>query len=240
MRAYGFSTGALAPGNFDEALMMLADIDVRAIELSALRIRELQALVDFTKRADLERFTHISVHAPTDYHASQESAIVEMLVPFAKKGWPIIAHPDVIHDFLPWRKLGAFLYIENMDKRKMVGRTVDELASIFEKLPEAQLCFDIAHARQVDTTMLVAYRIARDLRDRIKQIHISTVSSQSKHNVISQIVARSFHSIASYIPCQAPAILETPVGAAQVGEQLSLAEYSLDSVPHFASLVGNA
>ena len=40
MHSYGFSTGALAYGDFERALEMLAGHDVSAIELSALRDHE--------------------------------------------------------------------------------------------------------------------------------------------------------------------------------------------------------
>ena len=55
-----------------------------------------------------------------------------------------------------WRQLGDRVLVENMDKRKPVGRTVEELDLIFEQLPAAGMCFDIAHARQVDSSMTEA------------------------------------------------------------------------------------
>ena len=105
MRLFGFSTGALALGDFRKALSMLEDIAVGAIELSALRVRELPLLLDFAKQTDLTRFSHISVHAPTDYSASNEVEIVEQLAFFVENKWPIVAHPDAIHDYSPWRGL---------------------------------------------------------------------------------------------------------------------------------------
>ena len=93
MRPFGFSTGALAPGHFDQALKMLDGITVEAIELSALRIRELPDLLEFASHADLSRFSHISVHAPTDYQDDQEAAVVRQLTAFSEKGWPIVAPP---------------------------------------------------------------------------------------------------------------------------------------------------
>jgi hypothetical protein len=228
MRPFGFSTGALALGNFDHALGMLEGIAVEAIELSALRIRELPELLDFVGRTDLGRFSHISVHAPTDYTADQEASVVEQLSSFSDKGWPIIAHPDAIRDYAPWRRLGPLIFVENMDKRKAVGRTVEELNRIFDELPDARMCFDIAHARQVDTSMTEAYRIAKAFRNVIKQIHISTVNSSSKHDLISPNAAHAFRSLASVIPDTAPAILETPVRGEQLEEQLAMAAASLD------------
>jgi hypothetical protein len=177
----------------------------------------------------LARFSHISVHAPTDYTGDQEAIVVEQLAFFNDRGWPIVAHPDVIRDYTPWKRLGAFLFIENMDKRKPVGRTVEELNRIFDELPDAQMCFDIAHARQVDTSMTEAYRIAKAFRGRIKQIHISTVNTSSKHDLISPNAAHSFRVLSSLIPTKIPAILETPVRSDQLKEQLELAACSLDT-----------
>ena len=45
MRRVGFSTGALARGDFRRALQMLAGKNVSAVELSALRQDELMPLV---------------------------------------------------------------------------------------------------------------------------------------------------------------------------------------------------
>lgn len=229
MRAFGFSTGALALGDLDQALKMLDGITVEAIELSALRIRELPRLLEFASRSGLTRFSHISVHAPTDYTSDQEAAVVEQLTCFKERGWPVIAHPDVIRDYTLWKPLESFLFLENMDKRKPVGRTVEELKRVFDKLPDAQMCFDIAHARQVDTSMTVAYSIARTFRGMIKQIHISTVNTSSRHDLITPNAAHSFRALASLIPSMIPAILETPVKRGQLTEQLDMAIDSLDT-----------
>lgn len=207
---------------------MLDGINVDAIELSALRIRELPGLLDFVGRADLDRFSHISVHAPTDYGADQDAVVAEKLAFFAEKGWPIVAHPDVIRDFAPWRHFGPLLFIENMDKRKPVGRTAEELERIFESLPNAKMCFDIAHARQVDTSMTEAYRIVKAFRGMIEQIHISVVNTSSKHDIISFNAAHSFRTVAFLIPRTVPAILETPAKQEQLKEQLEMAASSLD------------
>ena len=228
MRPFGFSTGALALGDFPLALKMLEGIDVGAIELSALRVRELPSLAAFASQADLSRFSYVSVHAPADYAASQEAEVVEVLAGFAAKGWPVVAHPDVIREPASWRRLGSLLYIENMDRRKPVGRTADELGRVFDAFPEAQMCFDIGHARQVDTSLTEAYRILRAFHGRIQQIHISVVNTSSKHDLISPAAAHAFRRVASLIPGTAPAILETPVKTEQIQEQLDLAAAALD------------
>lgn len=218
--------------NLDHALEMLDGLEVEAIELSSLRVRELPGLLEFSGRADLSRFSHISVHAPTDYTGEEEDAVVEQLASFVERGWPIIAHPDVIRNYEPWRQLGPLLLVENMDKRKPVGRTVEELRRIFDELPDARMCFDIAHARQVDTSMTEAYRIAEALHDIIKQVHVSTVSSNGRHDVITRSAARSFQGLSAHIPGSSPAILETPAGPGRLKEQLDMAIRSLDVPPH--------
>jgi len=228
MRPYGFSTGALALGDFELALRMLEGIRVEAIELSALRVRELSSLVALARHADLERFSYVSVHAPTDYDAAQETGVVEQLAGLAERGWPIVVHPDVLRDHSLWKRFGSRLCIENMDKRKPVGRTAEELGRIFDRFPDARMCFDIGHARQVDTSMTEPYRIVRDFSGRIEQIHISVVNTSSKHDLITPNAAHAFRRVALSIPGTIPAILETPVAREQIRSQLELAAASLD------------
>jgi hypothetical protein len=91
------------------------------------------------------------------------------------------------------------------------------------------MCFDIAHARQVDTSMTVAYRIIQAFRGIIKQIHISTVNTSSRNDVITPSAAHSFRAVASLLPTAIPAIVETPVRDGQLAEQLEMAIGSLDT-----------
>ena len=89
-------------------------------------------------------------------------------------GWPIVVHPDTIHDFGALaRSLGALVAIENMDQRKPIGRTARELEGIFKQLPEARFCFDIGHARQIDATMGEASFLVQELGPRLAQLHVS-------------------------------------------------------------------
>ena len=54
MRPIGFSTGALALGDFRSALAMLVPHSVKAVELSALRDKELMPLMAALPSLDLE------------------------------------------------------------------------------------------------------------------------------------------------------------------------------------------
>jgi len=223
VRRYGFSTGALAHGDFRRALALLKHVHVDAVELSALRPAELLPLVRFVKKADLSGFLFISVHAPAGFSASDEAEVIRHLQGFSERGWPIVVHPDAIHRFTLWAALADNLLVENMDKRKPVGRTARELTQIFCDLPEAGMCFDIAHARQFDTSMTEAYKILRDHGDRIRQVHISEVNTSSKHDRMSPTAVRAYQDVSGLIPPDAPIILETPAEGDQIEEQLDLA-----------------
>jgi len=131
------------------------------VELSALREKELAPLVNALDSLDLQGYTYISVRAPSKFEKEQEKEIVDLLGTVASRGWRIVLHPDAIRDVVLWNSFGPLLLIENMDKRNICGRTERELSEIFARLPEAGLCFDIGHCRQVDPTMNEAYLILR-------------------------------------------------------------------------------
>jgi sugar phosphate isomerase/epimerase len=74
-----------------------------------------------------------------------------------------------------FRRLGTRLVLENMDGRKSSGRTAHELDLVFEQLPDAGFCFDIAHACSVDPSMGVATDLLDRFRSRLRQVHVSSL-----------------------------------------------------------------
>jgi hypothetical protein len=227
MRPIGFSTGALALSDFRLALEELRGQPVDSIELSALRYRELRPLLDGLETLPLASYKYKSIHAPSSFDGGQESEIVELLKRFVPTEWPIILHPDTIHDFSVWKTFGKQLAIENMDRRKPIGRTLEELNIIFEKLPEAALCFDIGHARQCDTTMTEAYRILREYSKRLCQVHVSEVNTASRHDPLSFAAIHAFSEVAELIPEKVPVILEARVSRDQIKAEIENAQKAL-------------
>jgi hypothetical protein len=211
MRPVGFSTGALAYGNFREGLRMMEQKAVQGIESSTLRQAELAPMLQAIPLLDLSHFAYVSIHAPSRFDANEEGALWEQLARQVSREWPIVLHPDAIVDFGLWRELGASICIENMDKRKPVGRSVHELAGIFKELPEATFCFDIGHARQFDPTMTEAWLILREFGSRLRQVHVSEVNTRSKHDRLSYSSILAFQEVALLIPDNVILILETPV-----------------------------
>src|SRR5688572_8764056 len=124
VRPIGFSTGALALGDFRSALSMLAAHPVTAVELSALRDYELKPLMAELPRLDLDRFRYLSVHVPSKFSVMAEADVASTLEPCIERGIPVVLHPDAIRNTSSWRRFGTLLCIENMDKRKGTGRTL--------------------------------------------------------------------------------------------------------------------
>jgi hypothetical protein len=212
MRPIGFSTGALAYADFQYGLEMVRQHRLHVVELSALRQNELIPMLDAIPHLDLARFTYVSIHAPSYFEPEWEAVLWRRLRDGVRAGWPIVVHPDTINDFGLWRELGEVVCIENMDKRKPIGRTAEELGNVFRELPRATFCFDIGHARQVDPTMTEAYLILRDFGPRLRQVHVSEVNSRSKHDILSYSSIMAFQEISHLVPEEVPVILETPVG----------------------------
>ena len=123
MHRYGFSTGALALGDFEHGLDLLRGHGTTAVELSALRDTELPLLMDGLSGLDLTGFEHISIHAPSRFVRLTEAHCAELLQPCIERGWCVILHPDIIAAPEVWAPFGALLCIENMDERKPIGRS---------------------------------------------------------------------------------------------------------------------
>lgn len=227
MQPLGYSTGALALSDFRKALEMLKDQPVSVIELSAIRKTELIPLLHSLDELDLSKFSYVSIHAPSTFSPQDEGWIFEELYAVRDRGWPVIVHPDTLHNLALWKQLGHLLCIENMDKRKPGGRTARELARLFEAFPEASFCFDIGHARQVDTSMVEAYRMLRDFTPRLKQVHVSEVNTQNRHDPLSFVSILDFQEVAQMIPPSVPIIIESIVSREQIGPEIERVQRAL-------------
>ena len=223
----GFSTGAIAYADFRRGLQVLRDQNVTVVEISALRMAEWAPLIQALDDLDLSAFDYVSIHLPSAMNAAEETFVVQSLTQIRGRKFPLILHPDAIQDFAPWREFGEVVCVENMDKRKLIGRTEAELGAIFRELPNANLCFDIGHAAQVDPTMTEAYFILKCYREKITQLHVSEVNSRSKHDTLSYATIQSFRDVAHMIPADLPIILETPVQPEQMREEMNKARFAL-------------
>ncbi len=234
----GFSTGALALGDWRSGLRQSRELGVKAIELSALRLAEFGPMVNGVMREDLSDFSYISVHLPSAYHPEDEAVILTSAEPIAQKGWPMILHPDTVSDWKAWRNFGALVCLENMDKRKGIGRTVEELSDCFEMLPEARFCFDFGHARQIDPTMSHAVRLLRQFRSRVRQYHFSDVDTSNRHRKLNIPALHAFSRLLDFCDQGVPIILEMLVTDGEAEGQLRVTEEFFGSASAPPKVVG--
>jgi len=73
----GFSTGGVARGDYRQALDVLQRNQVNVVELSALRMSELEPLVSDLGQLELSRFSFISFHFPSTFEKCDEPLAVE-------------------------------------------------------------------------------------------------------------------------------------------------------------------
>jgi hypothetical protein len=227
MRFIGYSTGAIALGDFSRALNLLRAYDFQAIELSALRIAEVEPLLCALGNLDLDRYKYISFHAPSAFREEEEEHLIELLSKLPE-AWPIVLHPDAIYRASRWTALAPRLAIENMDRRKNTGRSVSELKHVFELLPQSKMCFDLGHARQVDPSMIGAYQLLKAYADRIVQLHVSEVDTLNRHDVISRAAEMAFSQIRQFVPKSAAVILEGRVLEKDIGREAEKVRLILD------------
>src|SRR4051812_15939159 len=157
----GASTGYMEERREDwEALVAGAlETSAFAAELAALSEDELPGLEAYLEGSPELAFCYLSVHAPVKHLRMPESELVERLARLARVADAVVVHPDAMEAPEAYAPLGSCLAIENMDARKAVGRTAEELAPYFAALPEAGLCLDVAHVLSVDPSMAEGDRI---------------------------------------------------------------------------------
>lgn len=237
MRPIGFSTGALAKGDFERGLELQLEIPgISAVELSALRDHELEPLVDAVSRLPLSQFEYVSFHAPSKLVTLSERHVVDLLKSLPVE-WPIIVHPEIIQDPASWSVLGSRLCVENMDNRKSTGRTPEELRAVFAVLPEATFCLDVGHVKQIDPTMSIAILMIREFGGRLRQVHVSDVGARGEHLPVSMMARIAFGRLAQHIPSDCPLIIESIIeGDDRVRGELRLVRSAFEEPISFEML----
>jgi xylose isomerase-like TIM barrel protein len=180
----GASTGFLVEARGDWASLAdaAASLSPFTAELAALSEDELPGLLAYLAGLDGSLpFHYLSVHAPSKALRMAEAKLVDALARLPAYVDAIVVHPDVIDDPAEYRRLGARLVLENMDTRKARGRDAGELAPYFAELPEAGLCLDVAHARDVDPSMRGAQELLDRFAGRLRHLHVSSIDDGGHH-----------------------------------------------------------
>lgn len=173
-------SGAPAPA-WPVLAALAAEHGADACEFAALAEPELAGLVAWLEGRPQLPFGFVSLHAPSKQRALPEAELVALLERAAPAVGAIVLHPDVIGDPALWARLGRTLVLENMDPRKQDARTADELARWFAVLPQAGLCFDVAHAQAIDPSLAEGHRILDRFGDRLRHVHVSLLDAAHHH-----------------------------------------------------------
>jgi len=235
MKPIGFSTGALAKGDFATGLKLQRDVSrIDAVELSALRDHELPSLVDAIPTLDLDEFEYVSFHAPSKLRTLDEKSVFDLLLGLPES-WPVVVHPELLQTPSLWLRLGKRLCVENMDNRKTTGRTIRELYALFDAFPDATFCLDLGHARQIDPTMVSAMLMLQEFGDRIVELHVSEVGPHGEHLPLGAITRQAFARIVHLVPPNCPLIIESIIAAESIERELDAVSALFDVVmPHAA------
>ena len=174
----GLSTGIFADARAPWRTMVrdASRVSPFAVELSALAESELDGLLTFLAGRPALPFRYVSLHAPTKGRQLPERDLVRRLAETPRVVRAILTHPDVMDEPAVYAALGWRACVENMDSRKSLGQSSDDLAAIFEQLPDAGFVFDIAHAHEVDPSMELAADLLDRFRGRLRHVHLSSIS----------------------------------------------------------------
>jgi hypothetical protein len=207
----GCSTGYMVGmrGDWPALVECAAQTASAAIELSALSEDELPGLLAYLANAPRLPFHFVSVHGPSKGRSMSDAALVEQLRHLPSWVSAIVLHPDTMRDVSAYERLGRRLVIENMDVRKELGQTTADLLPFFERLPQARLCLDLAHAKAVDPTMAVGGELLSAFATRLSHIHLSSLDNERSHVPLT-LADEALFSDALRRCADVPWILEAP------------------------------
>ena len=175
----GVSTGVFdeSRGVWERLVAEACGVSTFAVELSALSDEELPGLIAYLATGPRLPFRYVSVHAPVKNRKLDDAASARALGDLPLWVRSIVTHPDTLRELAPYRELGTRLVLENMDARKTTGRVADELEPIFDELPHAGFCLDVAHVHSIDPTMAAGRELLDRFRSRLRQVHVSSLTS---------------------------------------------------------------
>jgi hypothetical protein len=193
----GASTGSYFDlrGDWPTLVARAWELSDAAVELAALSEPELPGLLAYLHATPLLPFRFVSVHAPTKARVTDDAALASALAELPSTVEAVVLHPDTLADLERFGTLGARAVIENMDARKHAGITVAELEEMFDVLPEARFCLDVAHAWSIDPSMTLAHELLDAFRLRLSHLHISSLTDAGKHVPLTPELERLFSPV---------------------------------------------
>lgn len=172
----GFSTGALykyLPRVAELNADYFYSLGANAIEFTCSEegLDELLESVDLIK---FDEFEYISIHAPKIMLKDRGELLISKLEEINKKIRldNITFHPDEVDDFSIFSKSNLPFSVENMDKNKSTGKTVESLKKIFDKY-DFGFVLDVNHCFTNDPSGELLKSMIENFGHRLRQIHLS-------------------------------------------------------------------
>jgi hypothetical protein len=181
---FGIATGAFVAERDDwsASVARARASGFRYLELTAIRLDRLNALLLFieSRRAALDPFDRISIHAPASESQGSIETVIDALVRL-NGGFDVVLHPDVYRGEPSVHGLGGRAVFENMDCQKDFGRNATDLGTVFSMFPDSGFCLDVAHVWTNDRTLVLAHRLLDSFGDRLRQLHVSGIEPDGTH-----------------------------------------------------------
>lgn len=153
-------------------------------------------------------FPEASYHAPGKRHTPQERLRLTQEAKAA--GFSrIVVHPDQIDsDSREWQELAPWLLIENLDPLSPEWRSAESLRRVLDKLPEAGVCLDVAHAAKEPHLI---ESLIEEFSGKIRQIHLSEIDYEKSCHHLPHISEEAFRKATAWLqffPPEIPIVVE--------------------------------
>ena len=182
----GFTTGKIITIPLIEKVNFFRELGCNAIELSILDVNRFENFKENLPNLDLRSFRFRSIHAPCfSLEAGKKTKIfykndektrdvldkVSWLVENTRADL-VVFHPDLVEDWLVFKKYNLPLAVENMDSTKNKYKSAEDIKELFEAV-DAKMVLDLNHCFTNDQTNELAKEMLATFSERIKEIHLS-------------------------------------------------------------------
>ncbi|MDO8669597.1 MAG: hypothetical protein Q7K65_04865 [Candidatus Buchananbacteria bacterium] len=186
----GFSTGCLHKSGLKlvDKLKAYLRAGATALELGFVTPEQLFNFelteADMSK---LRKFSKITIHAPCrdiKYFdvSGLTNAVIRKLTALSQM-LPVsgvVFHPDTVANFNGLEVVPFPVLIENMDRNKKFGTSVEEIREIRDNY-DFGFVLDLQHAYEHDPSMTLAHELASAMGNKIRHLHVSGQTVDSYH-----------------------------------------------------------
>ncbi len=175
MRSTGIDT--LSP----EHVARIKAIGCNAIEFSCNNVERLDGLATI-QGSDVEGFKYVALHAPALKFVYRNDVLTKAVLNALQEAHRrlkfrcVVLHPDRVEDWEVLKKFELPYAIENMDNRKEVGKTVEDMEAIFSE-HDYPMVLDINHCFVNDQSLELAKKLYTRFQDRIIELQVSGYES---------------------------------------------------------------